>query len=412
MTKLCSWLAVVLSAGMSAGRAGAEGRAQLGPTVLRVPIEQRRVEQGILTPVPIHVQLPAALRAARVLVHYQVWGWPEWTTLELIPAGKDRWIGAIPCLEVSTITGDLVYYVRVHDAEGSVVGYSGSRHRPYRVTVIHDSVDPRQRQRVGRCPDPSDCPAGLAGCPSERVEKIPCNDDDDCEGDLTCGWDGYCVRENRALNALGVELAQGIGFVSTRGACSVEAQETEGFACYRERDGINYTGRPVYTNEPISAGWAQARVLIRYERLVYHGSTLGLRLGYAFHGSGPTLPEGTAFVPFSAELRASHWFGRNPFDKPAARAYVFMSAGYGMFDVQTRTRVREDVSRLSRQGGNDLEQTVELWKRAGDAHVGLGAGATTPVTETIDAALELHVLQAFPFSATIVQPSLGVRRAF
>lgn len=42
---------------------------ELGPGVLKLPVLERKAEQGILTPVPITVALPAPLapKAARVL---------------------------------------------------------------------------------------------------------------------------------------------------------------------------------------------------------------------------------------------------------------------------------------------------------------------------------------------------------
>jgi hypothetical protein len=154
----------------------------LGPRLLHQPALERKAEQGILTPVPILVALPPdlAARAARVLVHYKVWGDPDWTALKL-ERGKKGFTGAIPCLEVSTITGDVRYYIRVHDASGAVLASSGSRVKPYRVTIRHDTELGARAGKRRRCPDPADCPRGLPGCPSEEVREIPCQKDADCE---------------------------------------------------------------------------------------------------------------------------------------------------------------------------------------------------------------------------------------
>ena len=59
-----------------AGNQAASGEARL----LHVPPGERRVEQGILTAVPIVVDLPPDLEAARVLVHFKVHGSKGWTT--------------------------------------------------------------------------------------------------------------------------------------------------------------------------------------------------------------------------------------------------------------------------------------------------------------------------------------------
>jgi len=392
---------------------GAEpDQSELGPGVLRLPVLERKAEQGILTPVPITVALPKELapRASRVLVHYRVWGDPDWTTLALSRRGA-AWNGAIPCLEVSTITGDVRYYVRVHDADGRVLASAGSRHKPFKVTVLHDTVLGGAAQKRGRCPDPSDCPRGLPGCPSEAVREIPCRSNRDCEGGATCSWRGFCEVSARKLNWLALGVEQDLGLISTTGACSIQAQEHEGTACYRA-DGKNYASHVVYTNEPLGPARGPTRVLVGYERLVHYDMSVGLRAGLAVLGAGPT-PRGAAeFVPWSLALRATRWFGDDPFAHSGFRPYAFLTAGYAQFDLVTDVRVREDPTHLSYQGGNDLEQDLELWKRAGDAFAGAGAGLFfAPSLDTMVGG-EIALVQVFPFSATVITPTLGATLGF
>lgn len=383
----------------------------LGPSVLHVPVERQKATQGILTPVPISLDLPPSVHARRVLVHYKVWGWPEWTTLELTRVGSQRWIGAIPCLEVSTITGNLIYYIRAHDRSGAVVAYSGSRARPYQVTVVHDSVRKAAEDAPNRCPDPSDCPPGLPGCPSAEVERVPCESDADCEGGLVCTWEGYCGYDDRRRHWISVELSQDAGLVPTASACTLESQENEGYGCYR-RDSAVYRGNPVATNEPLRAGWGPTRALFGYEYLLFYNSSVGVRLGYAWRGEGRTLPRGTRFVPYSGELRFTHWLGDDPFYEPRLRPYLFLNLGYMMVDIPVTAHVREDVTRPVAQGGNDFEQELRLWKRAGDGFVGAGAGVTVPLGASWACSGELSVMQVFPFAATVVAPRVGVRHGF
>jgi hypothetical protein len=387
----------------------ADERSALGPSILRVPSLERKVEQGILTPVPLELELPADLPARRVLAHYRIHGSKAWITLELLRYGK-RWIGAIPCLEVSTITGDISYYIRIHDAAGAVIAYSGSRHRPYRVTIRHDTTRPRTDGGAerNRCPDPADCPPGLLGCPSAEVERVPCRSDDDCEGELSCDWDGFCAQDLRSYDWFGLELDGGLGVVSATGACSVPNQENEGYACYRA-DSELYTGRPVYTNEPLAVGTTPVRIVLAYERLLSEHALLGARFGYALLGEGRTPRGGSRFVPYSAELRAVHVFGHDPFASTGIKPYALVGAGYAMHDIQVDVRVRHDLRQAVDQGGNDLEQTLEVWRRAGDAFIGLGSGLLWITSPGSALSVELRGTQSFPFNAFVLGGSIGAR---
>jgi hypothetical protein len=414
MTKCLCWLGLVCSIAL-AGRAFAQtapkDQPTAGPQVLHIPVREHKAEQGILTPIPIRIELPASINAQRVLVSYRLFGLKEWTTLELNRQSAQLFVGAIPCLEVSTVTGDVLNYIRVHDFEGAVVAYSGSRHQPYRVRIIHDTVRP-DLASAARCPDPADCPVGLPGCPSERVGRIPCKSDDDCEGSSSCGWDGFCESTTRPENWLSLQLEQDFGIISTQGACSVASQENDGYACFRETDGANYLGNPVYSDEPLAIGPAPTRVVIGYERLLFYDTSMALRAGYVLRGEGPTLPGAVEHLPLSAELRVTHYFGTDPIARTRVRPFVFLAGGWGAFDTQVKVNVREDVTHLSRQGGNDLEQTLDVWKRAGDAYVGLGPGADLPLNPHWALSAELGIAQVFPFGATVLSPRVGMKAGF
>lgn len=390
-------------------RAPTAVQSSAGPRLLHVPEEQRKAQQGILTPVPIGIEVPAAVDAVRVLVHYRVLGAPNWVTLELRREGRSsRFRGAIPCLEVSTITGDLRYYIRIHDADGEVVAFSGSRAFPYIVRVVHPSERADSAGSGARCPDPADCPPGLLGCPSAVVEDVPCKRDADCEDGGTCSWHGICEWVDRRMNHVSLSLSAGAGLVTGSGACSVAAQEADGYACYRQSDGARYLGHPVYTNEPLRVVRAPLRAELGYERLVDFDTTLGVRFGYAFFGGGPDDVGGQAFVPFSGELRAAHWFADDPFAERGLAGYLLVSAGFAMFDLEGSAHVREDPTARSGQGGNDLEQTLDLWKRAGDFFVGAGVGGALRFSPGLALRAEISAVAAFPHRAVLLRPSLGL----
>lgn len=377
--------------------------------VAHLPVPSRRVAQGILTPVPIELRLPDELAARRVLAHYKVWGESEWTTIELHRRG-DVWSGAVPCLEVSTITGDLVYYVRIHDRDGGVIGFSGSRHRPHRVKIVY-SAPPPGRGAPARCPDPADCPAGLPGCPSEAVLHVPCDDDADCEAGLVCGWEGYCTDERPPLDWVSVAGSQSLGIVDARDACSVGSQEREAWACFRE-DGAQYLGTPGPTGERVQAALGPTRLVVGYERVTSPATSLGARAGFAVRGEGRAAGAQVGYVPWSLEARGSWYPGRDPFVARLARPYVFTALGLAMHDLETTVRIREDPRGAARQRGNALEQRVTAWKRAGDASVAVGAGLFLGWSERAGLELEVSAAEAFPYAATLVDARLGVRAAW
>jgi hypothetical protein len=258
-------LALALLTLSSLAAAAPRGEARL----LHVPPSERRVEQGILTAVPITVDLPADLEAARVLVHFKVHGSKDWTTLELYREAGQRFRGAIPCLEVSTITGDLRYYVRVHDTAGEVIAYRGSRAEPFVVRVLHESERP-DLGSGGRCPDPADCPRGLPGCPSEVVERVPCKTDRDCEGELSCSWDGHCELDRRAKNWLSLGVSATFGLVPGAGACTRSAPENQGNASYPHPEGVPNHGDPLHTHHPLVPARGPLPVELGNQRLHFN----------------------------------------------------------------------------------------------------------------------------------------------
>jgi len=404
----CVTLVVLLVAGPGVQ---AEPPPGFGPEIIHLPLLERQAEQGILRPVPVSAELPGelALRAHRVLLVYRLWGEPDWTSLLLRRNGR-RYEGAVPCLEISTVTGNLRYYIRVHDAEGRVIASAGSRAKPYVVTIKHDTTLAPDARRVTKCPDPADCPRGLPGCPSEKVE-VSCLTDRDCEGGARCSWRGFCETVDRPRNSIVVSAAQDLGFLATTGACHITSQENEGNACYRD-DGAQYIGSPVLTNEPLGFGPGPTRVVVGFEHLVHYDTTLGVRAGWALRGAGPTPRGGVEFIPLSVAVRATHWFGADPFARSGWRPFAFVTAGYATVDVETKVRVREDPAAPSRQGGNALEQNLTLWKRAGDAFVGAGGGVAFAFQVRQAAFLELTVFHAFPFGALIIAPTLGAQFAF
>jgi hypothetical protein len=158
------------------------------------PLVETVREQEILTPVPMRVSLPASLGADSVAVRFRTRGTRQWSARELYRVGQ-TWRGEVPCLEVSTITGDLQYYLVALDEKGHLVASSGSQNDPHTTTIYnhlsHGARSLPNAPTPWRCPDPADCPPDFPGCNAPPPLRTPCSTDNDC-GDGRCEWDGYC----------------------------------------------------------------------------------------------------------------------------------------------------------------------------------------------------------------------------
>jgi hypothetical protein len=393
--------------------AAADVHAETRVEVSHSPVVERIAEQGILTPVPIRIRFPPEIRPARVLVHLKAFGAKDWSTLELQRSAA-AWQGEIPCLEVSTITGILRYYIRAYDEEGSVIATSGSRAKPYQVLIkktgasgLAGSAAPR------KCPDPTDCPRGLPGCGSEPVERVPCRRDTDCEGGLLCSFDGFCERAERDKNWLSLAAEQDFVFVPTTDACTRKSQTTDGYACFRQRDGAQYRGSALRdVNHPIQAGLGPTRVVVGYDRLILEHVMLGGRAGWAVRGEQPAGKNAIEFLRLHAEVRLSYWLGHDPLAHAGLRGFLMTNAGVGQFDTVVPVQVGEDLRQAKRQGGNDLRQTLDASKRAGDFFLGAGAGLLFGSSRSSGFSAALRVLEVFPFGATVVAPELGYMKGF
>jgi hypothetical protein len=112
-------------------------------------------EQATLTPVPIYVELDQDSETAKVIVQYKPYG-AEWKKLELRRT-EGGYGGEIPCREVGSATGDLLYYLYVVDGAGDLVSKNGSRAAPNRVAIRNRISGPAPhlpgRAAPSRCSD-------------------------------------------------------------------------------------------------------------------------------------------------------------------------------------------------------------------------------------------------------------------
>jgi hypothetical protein len=124
-------------------------------------------EQTTLTAVPVYVELPNGVSAAKVVVRYRAFGTSEWKTLALRRLGSG-YGGEIACLDVGSTTGDLLYFVQATDAGGDVVALSGTRSTPHKVVIKNTITGPAPQlpgaRPPAKCADSADCPPGFPGC--------------------------------------------------------------------------------------------------------------------------------------------------------------------------------------------------------------------------------------------------------
>jgi hypothetical protein len=180
------------------------------------PLVETVPYQEILTPVPVRVGLPATVGIEQVLMLYRTFGTREWRSVPLERSGQ-FWQGAVDCLEVSTITGDLQFFLVGEDVESRVIAANGSPAWPFVVPIVYRAPD-GPSALVGqaaplRCSDPADCPPRFPGCTPFVPSRAPCGADADCgEGDY-CAWDGYCDSVVPVFSAQ-LPGTQGSGYVN------------------------------------------------------------------------------------------------------------------------------------------------------------------------------------------------------
>jgi hypothetical protein len=200
-------------------------------------------EQATLTPVPIYVELDQDSETAKVIVQYKPYG-AEWKKLELRRT-EGGYGGEIPCREVGSATGDLLYYLYVVDGAGDLVAKNGSRAAPNRVAIRNRISGPAPhlpgKPAPSRCSDVNDCPPDFPGClregksPADRGEDRA-NGDKGSRGNkvLATGkaWGDGCHTDSEC----GPGLACKAGQCDTGEKAVDEASAASGTACESNED--------------------------------------------------------------------------------------------------------------------------------------------------------------------------------
>jgi hypothetical protein len=421
--------------GSAAGTSG-KGASGAGDIVHTPPSEQ-----AVLTPVPLYLELPEGVKAAKVIARYRPFGAPEWKTLELRKTG-DGYGGEIPCLDIGSTSGDLAYYLQATDAGGDIVATSGTRTSPHKVAIKTEiaSEPPHLpgRSAPAACRDAADCPPGLPGCPARRIagkaqgancdqdaecgpglactagtcqvgdksstEAVAtrCETDSDCESGEKCSSANLCERPHAQKKTwLSLSLQQ--DFVVSgeqRDICRLghDAQ----FVC-TDQDGFIYSGSPrTDGGDTIKSSTARStiRLLVGVDRVVGTNTSLGLRAGYAFNVAEPA-----SISAVHGEVRFAYWFGSSPFQRRGLRPYVGAAAGLASMDVKFAVPIREQVPKP--EAFLPETQTLSVFRKSGPGFAGLLGGVMIPFGADHGLLVEVQANLLFPYSGFGISPRVG-----
>jgi hypothetical protein len=410
-------------------------------------------EQRTLTAVPIYVELPDGVNAAKVIARYKPYGTPDWKTLELHRMGNG-YGGEVPCMDVGSTTGDFVYYVLATDAAGEVVGTSGTRAAPNKVVIKNEPVSGEPPHLPGRpppsrCREAGDCPPGMPGCggkkiPSGRGWGATCTTDHECGSAYWCkqgtcesgvrtetdnepqASGKYCdssadcdkgercnaarVCEHAPEKAkkvwLSLNVGQDFSFIGTQAdVCGTsETLAAKQYTCI-DKDDYSYNGIPFSsapgTGNAINGGLALAttRFLFGAELLIGENVTLGARIGYV-RGTAA----GRSLSVLHGEGRVAFWFGKEPFSRRGVRPFLVIAGGLAEVDNKFSVPIIE--SDLSR--GVYPTQTLTVWRQSGSAFAGGGVGLMIPTGGAGQGVTaEMKLVALFPDSGVAMAPSIG-----
>jgi hypothetical protein len=361
--------------------------------------------QAVMTPVPIYVELPEGVRAARVYVRYRPPGGPDWKTAPMSKVGAGYGV-ELPCGEVGDSPGVIPYFVQAVDASGDLVASSGRITDPYRVTIVAKLEGERPhlpgRAPPSACAAATDCPPGFPGCHAAAPQSTACVSDDECEDGQSCA-DGVCRASDRhsdrpsapyKKNWLSVAFQEDALLLPSAGdACAGGT----GYTCFGS-DGTHYDALPLAgADDQVNGGLTLAtmRVLFGYDRALGENVTLGARLGFAL-GGGPQRPGAATFLPLHAEARAAYWFGNDPLARAGFRVFVLAAGGAAQIDAAVPVDVY--ANRQAYEGGQS--QSYQAWRKTGLGFVALGGGTMFAFTPATGIALEARAMEMFPTTAT------------
>jgi len=441
-------------------------------------------ERDLQTLRPIPLECSSDEEVASMEIRYKAFGSDEWKSVKMKKVG-DAFRGEVPC-EATGSAGTLKLYVRAKDPAGESVDSFGSKAKPVEFTSSENSSTAPSypgEAAPARCMAKEECPPDFPGCQSgpKRGNKDwgqACDNSTECKAGLQCG-DGTCeaapscetnadcesgicndnkcsvgdggaaVTSKYKKNWLGIHFAQDIAIIGGSDVCSASSRANNGYACYKEGSSDQpYNGDP-FPGAGITTGTVLAtrRVMISFDRAFSPNITLGARLGLALGGGPPAgkgpddqsrprdqngnpLPatNGTAFLPFHAELRLAYWIGKGAMAKKGFRPYVHVGGGLAQVDGKVKVTVADcpydlnasdynaciagDKSVANAQKNVTRTYRVDAWRKMGQGFITIGGGAMYAFKENIGAQLNVNLMYMLPTSGPVIQPSIGLVYGF
>jgi hypothetical protein len=365
--------------------------------------------QAVLTPVPVYVELPDGVSAARVYVRFKAPGATEWKTASMARIGGGYGV-EIACADVGDSTGDFKYFVQAVDGSGDLLASSGRLVQPYTVRIVQhlegEAPHLPDRPAPTACAAPTDCPPSFPGCKGE-AKATACVSNDECAQGQTCS-DGACVGSSEPAerapykrNWLSVAFeGDALLMPSAANACGGGT----GYTCFS--GGTYYSDTPLSgADDQVNGGitLATSRILVGYDRAIWENFTAGARLGYAL-GGGPQRPTASSFMPIHVEVRGAYWFGDNPLARSGFRFFVLAAGGMAQVDASVPVDVYANLQAYQ----NQQSQNYQAWKKTGLAFAALGGGTMFAITPSTGIALEAKAMEMFPTTAT----GLGLQLAY
>ena len=180
------WNEVKKKGGGAPAPAASESPSGAGATVQPAGdfVHTPPAEALVRTPMPIYVEYSGGEQFSRVVAKYKGPGMGEWKALELPRVGTG-WGAFVPCKDVAS--GTVQYYVQGFNAANDPVATSGSRNKPFSVSVKPQISGPPPslpgQEAPKQCEETAgaECPPDFPGCNNKKSTGDDCTKDGQCK---------------------------------------------------------------------------------------------------------------------------------------------------------------------------------------------------------------------------------------